>query len=52
MPFSIKLCLISVLIQVYESGIEKDVAKLKLQASKAIEREDYLTAIELYTKVF
>ncbi|TVU30036.1 hypothetical protein EJB05_21638 [Eragrostis curvula] len=36
--------------KVYESGLEKDVAKLKLQASKAIERADYLAAIELYTK--
>ncbi|KAL6634310.1 hypothetical protein ACP70R_026981 [Stipagrostis hirtigluma subsp. patula] len=34
----------------YESGLDEDVAGLKLQGRKALERKDYLSAIELYTK--
>ncbi|CAL5021925.1 unnamed protein product [Urochloa decumbens] len=34
----------------YESGLEKETASLKLEGRKALERKDYHTAIELYTK--
>lgn len=34
----------------YEIGLEEDAASLKLQGKKALERKDYLAAVELYTE--
>uniref|UniRef100_A0A0E0CKQ3 F-box domain-containing protein n=1 Tax=Oryza meridionalis TaxID=40149 RepID=A0A0E0CKQ3_9ORYZ len=34
----------------YESGLEKEVAGLKLQGVEALKRQDYLAASDLYTK--
>lgn len=39
------------LVQFYEIGLEEDAASLKLQGKKALERKDYLAAVELYTEV-
>jgi hypothetical protein len=39
-------------IQDYESGLEKEVAGLKLQGVEALKRQDYLAASDLYTKVY
>uniref|UniRef100_A0A0E0JZZ5 Uncharacterized protein n=1 Tax=Oryza punctata TaxID=4537 RepID=A0A0E0JZZ5_ORYPU len=36
--------------KVYESGLEKEVAGLKLQGVEALEKQDYLAASDLYTK--
>ncbi|EEC73212.1 hypothetical protein OsI_07295 [Oryza sativa Indica Group] len=36
----------------YESGLEKEVAGLKLQGVEALKRQDYLAASDLYTKEY
>jgi hypothetical protein len=50
--FPTNLCSLPVfLVQFYEIGLEEDAASLKLQGKNALERKDYLAAIELYTEV-